>query len=109
MYLVISGKVLTLDLTNTGGSDASIQSLLLNWAAANKKLLKVKLDGFTLWDTKASPSSVSINTWKGALADRTIGAGQTLQLRFEFEDNASTVLGDYGLQIDFGGGLQTLI
>jgi len=104
---VVSGKVITLDLTNTGTTPVSIESLMLNWAASSKKLLKVKLDGFTLWDTKDSPTSVTIDTWKGKLADRTIGAGETLKITLEFEANAT--LTGLDLQVDFGSGPQDLI
>ena len=105
----IKDKKLTIELTNTGGTLATIQKIDFAWPAGNKKLKKVKNGKPTIFDAGASPSSVSITTFKGNLSDRQIPAGGKVRLTFEFETNANADKTLYDLAIDFGAGLVTFI
>ncbi len=106
--LSLSGKKLSLDLTNTSDSGfAILERLMLNWASGNKELAAIRINGNIIFDSKTKWSSVGIEitNWKGSELLRYIGAGQTVKLELEFKVNASTNLGLYDLQFGFGNRL----
>ena len=108
--LVFEGKTFSIDLTNNAAAAVTIDRIQLGWPANIRKLRKIKVNGATVYDTKTNPPTALIDLWKdGSLADRTIGPGETITLTFEFERDVSTDIGEYGLSIDFGQGLQVFI
>jgi hypothetical protein len=100
--VTVKDKTVTIPLTDGGGSASTLVGLKLTWPSGNKRLLSVKLNAPTLWDTKASPTSVTITTWKGHLADRQIPGGGKKSLVLSFEANAAKT--GYTLLLDFGAG-----
>ncbi len=101
---------MSVDLANNGAEAVTIQQLLLNWVRSNKKLRTITgAGGEVIYDSRTGGTSVLIDTWICDSSLRTIGAGQTLTLTFEFEKTASDSEGDYGLSIDFGDGLQVFL
>lgn len=108
--IVFAGVTMSVDLANNGAEAVTIQQLLLNWVRSNKKLRTITgAGGEVIYDSRTGGTSVLIDTWIGDSSLRTIGAGQTLTLTFEFEKTASDSEGDYGLSIDFGDGLQVFL
>ena len=71
----------------------------------NLKLLKVKLDGVTLFDKKLTGPTATVpngSGWKGNLDDRTITGGDVGLLRFEFEKDAAPA--SYIITVNFESG-----
>ena len=100
--VTLKDRTVTILLTDNGSVAATLAGLKLTWPAGNKKLQQVKLDGATIFDKKAAPTSATITTWKGHLQDRQIKAGGTRKLVLVFEAKAATT--GYSLQLDFGAG-----
>jgi hypothetical protein len=105
----IDKRKLTIALTNDGTAAATIGALDFDWPAGNKKLRHIEQGGSMLFDKKTAPTTVTVSTWKGSLADRQIPAGGTLTLTFEFEATANTTAAAYHMAIDFGGGFVDLL
>jgi hypothetical protein len=108
----ISGKNVDFRLLNFG-ADQVMDTIDIIWPVdPNKQLLKVKLDGTTLWDKKAkvSPTTISSPDWKGNAGNRTVTAGDIGLLRFEFEKNVALAgSGLYSVTIHFVGGGSTTV
>jgi hypothetical protein len=107
--LVISGKTVSVTLTNNGAGSVDIDSLFALWPAANGKLAKLKAGGVVLFDAGATGTSTTITSFKGTLANRTIAAGASVVLTFEFANNAGTNPADYDFLIDVGDGISVTI
>ncbi len=95
---------MSLLVTNEGSSTVKLSRLSLQWPSSNHALVKVFVEGATVFDTKTGGTSVTISTWKGHDKDRQIGPGKSVHLRFQFEGDASTNASLYALSCDFGGG-----
>jgi len=91
-------------LKNNGSGPCTIEQLKLDWPAADKKLKTIKNGGATLFGTASAPTTLTVSVWKGTVAQRTIPAGGTLTLTFEFETNVNKSAALYDLFIDCGGG-----
>jgi len=101
--LTFDDKKVDWQITNYGDDPLTISSIYLEWPESNKKLMKVKLDGVEIFSPDLSPTSATIDSgWKGSISDRTIGAGETSTLRFEFERSASSYPNDYVIKVQFG-------
>ena len=96
---------LVVQLTNTGTTAVTLESLQLTWPSANKALKKVRMGGVTIFDVKTPPGQISISAWKGAASARTLAVGESLRLEIEFEHGAVKTLSSYDLTADFGAGL----
>lgn len=103
--VVVKDRNVDLSLTSFGSAQV-IDSIDVTWpAGTNKKLKKVKLDGATLFDTALSGGSQTVpgtGAWKGSQSDRTVTAGGTGPVRFEFESNAAPT--GYAIVVHFVGG-----
>ncbi|MEK9139024.1 MAG: hypothetical protein AAB393_18045, partial [Bacteroidota bacterium] len=94
-----------LSLTNKGACPVTISSISISWPAANGKLKEVELDGHEIFDHDRMPTSTVINSgWKGSASKRTIKAGHTEVLEFEFDKTASTKASLYTIQVQFAEG-----
>ena len=105
--LSFSGRNMTFTVTNSGGTDAVLSQIALNWPAINGKLHAV-LFGATVVDTVADIAGTS-TTLSGAqliadAAKRTIKAGTSVLITVQFTANAATDVTLYGGTFDFGNG-----
>jgi hypothetical protein len=103
--LTFSGRQVSWQITNGGADPLAISSIYLMWPTLNKKEVKVMLDGVEIYSPDLLPPSATINSgWKGTVAARTIGPGETSTLTFEFETTASINQSAYriGVQSDVG-------
>lgn len=104
--MILSGKKVAFVLTNNSYYDLDIDAISVVWpSATNGKLAKIKLDGATLFDAGATGSSTTISLFKGSLAQRTIEAGESVTIEFEFANNVNLNQALYDFVIDFGGGV----
>ena len=101
----VKDRVLSVDLTNHGSTSVTLSQVSLAWPSANQRLVKVQLEGATIFDVKTSGTSAVITSWKGSAKDREIRGGETLTLKLQFEADAETDVSLYGVSCDFGGGL----
>jgi|GEM_PF-4527818 len=101
----VSGKTLTVQITNNSTAMATLESLNLLWPGVpNGSLERVKLGAAAIYDKATAPPTTLIQTWKGTLAQRSVLIGQTVTLTLEFRNNASANLAGYGLVLDLGDG-----
>jgi predicted Rdx family selenoprotein len=102
----VSGKTVKRSINNPTTVKATVTGISVCWPAANKKLLKIKLDGAVIWDKKSTSNVFCITIPESKLVKdkkkRTIDPNKTRVFTLEFEKNASTNLNDYTLTIDFG-------
>ena len=92
-------------ITNLGSSPVTIDGLEITWPAVNDVLKKIKLDGGTIYDPDLPPASASVSSgWSGDVLDRQIPAGETFQLRFEFEEDVDLDVALYDLEVEFAEG-----
>ena len=101
---VVSGKVLSLTLTNTGGSSVNLTSILADWATKNGKLMDVKIRGTKIYDVDTRAPEANITSFLGSANLRILGAGTSITLVFDFEKNADTVLSNYDFTFGFSDG-----
>lgn len=103
--LTFNGKQVSWKITNNGAGPQDISSIYLAWPSVNKKEMKVMLDGVEIYSPDLVAPSATINSgWKGTVAARTIGAGKTATLTFEFESNACTDQSSYTINVQFSSG-----
>ena len=101
--LKIKKKNVEWEITNNGCDPLIISSIELTWPASNGNLKKVKLGEETIFEQELPPPSATINSgWEGEPKDRTIDAGKTEKLKFEFENDAGTNQDDYAIRVEFG-------
>lgn len=104
--LEVKDKQVKVTIMNSGGADAVLTALTLNWpAATNGKLMQVKLDGDIVYDNPDIAGGVASLGAGQLVADpnkRTITKGQSDVLFFIFEKNASTNLANYASTATFG-------
>jgi serine/threonine-protein kinase len=97
--LGVSGKVVSLDITNDGAASVTISHAFLDWPVANGSLRKVRLGGSLLWNAVDSSPPSDVVPYKG---NPTIsGGGTTKKLSFEFEVTAAGT--GYDLQVELVG------
>ena len=103
--LTFSGKQVSWKITNNGAEPQDISSIYLAWPSVNKKEMKVLLNGVEIYSPDLAAPSATINSgWKGTVAARTIGAGKTATLTFEFETTACTDQSGYTIDVQFSSG-----
>ena len=101
----VSGKTLTVQLTNNSTTMATLESLNLQWPSVpNGSLQRVKMGGAMIYDKITAPPTTLIQSWKGTTAQRSILVGQTVTLTLEFRNNATATLAAYQLALDLGDG-----
>ncbi len=96
-----ASKKVNVPITNNTGSKVTISEIFAQWPNSNGKLMKVTLDGTTIYDTPdVAPPSVTLNSQLVADANkRSINSGATETLTLEFQNNASL---PQDLKIKFG-------
>ena len=103
--LTFSGKRVSWKITNNGAGPQDISSIYLAWPSVNKKEMKVMLNDVEIYSPDLAAPSATINSgWKGTVASRTVGAGKTATLTFEFESNACTDQSGYTINVQFSSG-----
>lgn len=98
----VDGQQVEWRITNKSASSVRIDEIYLNWPGANKGLVKIELGGDAIWDKKDdSPPTHITSGWKSGVS-RTIGAGQSRTLMFQFDDEAKT--SGYKLEVGLDNG-----
>ncbi len=76
-------------LTNVGDQDATIASVTVSWPEENGALQKMELTK-TFYQQSLDPASATISSgWKGKVADRRIGSGQSEVFKLQFAHTAA--------------------
>lgn len=86
--LQFNHKKASIQLTNSGDTDLTIENILLNWSAVNGNLKKIKLGRRTIYRERTAPSTAMIDEFNGSSSSRTIVAGETLTLSLKFPRTA---------------------
>lgn len=85
-------------ITNESSQTILISEIYLDWPSDNEQLKKIKLGKKTIWDKQDQlPPTYISSDWKGGEKNREIKPGKTVDLIFEFDNNAA--LNDYLLVI----------
>ena len=94
-------KSATFSVTNNGTADVTIESIMLDWADRNGGLRKIRIGGETIYRSYdyGETSDATIDTFRGSDALRTIEAGETINIKFIFENYVSADLSQYSLSI----------
>jgi len=103
---VFSKNKMMVTVTNNGTGTAVINEMDFNWDSSNKKLKKIKGDKITLYDVDTSHSaagiSIGLADWEaGSESIRTLSAGESMVLKFEFERDAQEDASAYSLVLYF--------
>ena len=108
----IEDKKIKWKLSNSGGADATIDTLIVSWPG-DGELKKVKFDGSDILKDVllSSPATITSDEWLKELKDRTLDAGDSgkkLELEFdaEFPDGKDQPPGDFDLTIEFEQGCE---
>lgn len=103
---VFSKNKMMVTITNTGAGSAVINEMNFNWDSGNKKLKKIKSDRITIFDVDTSHTeagiSIGVGDWEAStLGARTLSAGESIVLKFEFERDAEKDASQYSLIMYF--------
>ncbi|KAA3642812.1 MAG: hypothetical protein DWQ07_20005 [Chloroflexi bacterium] len=93
-------------IINNSPSTITISQLLLEWPEDNEELIKIELNDDAIWDQKDTepPSNIPAESgWKLGV-DRVIGVGQSLEIMFQFDEDAES--GDYNTTLTFDNACQ---
>jgi hypothetical protein len=101
--ITISSDKAKFDITNGGGSTATISRIEITWPDnPNDKLKEVKLGSSKIWDVQDNTPPTDIQSdWKSG-SDRTLSAGSTKTLEFKFDQNAGS--SGYTITVTFDNG-----
>jgi hypothetical protein len=104
--VTFGSKQVKVKLTNTGTSTITLSEISLTFPqGTNGNLTKVKLGGNTLFSgLRTSPTTFTSANLGSNVANKSITAGTTRELLFEFAKTPSKNLGDYSGLIKFGDG-----
>jgi uncharacterized repeat protein (TIGR01451 family) len=106
--LTFKDREARLDVTNHGAADVFITSIEISFPQATNGLLKkIKRDGDTIYDPSPDLGSPVVVTEAQFVSDankRKVKAGETDQIRFEFQNTASTDPGAYVITVTFSDG-----
>ncbi len=95
----VNGQTISWTITNDSATNATINAITINWPSGNDYLDSITLGGETIWDQQDNlPPTVVDASWKGN-ASRTIGAGSTMTITFQFGEAAAS--SGYDLNIQF--------
>jgi serine/threonine protein kinase len=84
----VDGQQVQWRITNKSAESVRIDEIYLNWPGINGGLVKIELGGDAIWDKKDdSPPTHITSGWKSGVS-RTIGAGQSRILMFQFDNEA---------------------
>lgn len=97
-----SGSKIWWPLTNGTASTILLIQFDLSWPFA-ENLDKAEMDGQNFWDgTAYSPASIN-SGWSGGASKRQVSAGQTRQVRFDFDQDPVPATG-YSVTLTFDNG-----
>ena len=101
--LAIKDKEVKWKVTNNGDMPLLIEKISITWPVANGALDEVKrgADVIHKGDFNAPGATIS-DGWDGGAGKRTVGVGQTAELKFEFKNNAASDA--YTIMVDFDQG-----
>lgn len=72
----------------------------------NEELIKIELGGNAIWDQKDNSAPTYISSgWKSG-ESRTVGAGSSQPLLFQFDEEAGSSSSDCNLRIDLDNGCE---
>jgi len=93
------GQAVLWDLSNPSSTSVTITRIVLDWPAANVRLDRIRFDGSSIWngDDDSPPSDVEPGT-----GNRTLGAGSSKGLRFQFEADAQATGYEVQLHMNLG-------
>jgi serine/threonine protein kinase len=94
----VSGQEVSWSLYNGGTGVVEIFKIYLNWPSENSELTIIELGGVPIWDKKRSPPTLIVGGWISG-ADRTIGSGNSKNLKFVFDQVAQP--SPYSLKVTF--------
>lgn len=95
--MTFHGKRVTVQLTNTTDQAVVLERLDLEWARANGKLDKVKLDGVPIHHRDLRPASASITEFRGQEWRRTLAPGETVNLVLVFRNKVRPIAAEYSV------------
>ena len=96
-------------VTNNGDMPLVIKRITITWPTANGLLDEVRRDADVVHRGNFNaPSAVITSGWDGAASKRTVGVGQTDELKFIFKNKAATNA-DYTITLDFDQGCSVSI
>jgi hypothetical protein len=99
---VFSAKTVVITFNNTTASAQVLSSLYLTWPqATNGNLQSVKMGANTIFNTSTKGGNVTIFTFSGTQAQRTIAAGASQTMTFTFQNNVNTNANNYTGQATF--------
>jgi len=91
-----SGKTVTVTFQNQTTSAQVLTALAITWPqATNGNLNNIKLGGTTIYNTPTGGGSLSTSSLLGTTAQRTIAAGASATLTFNFANNVNTTASNY--------------
>ena len=91
-----SGKTVTITFQNQTTSAQVLTALAITWPqATNGNLNNIKLGGTTIYNTPTGGGSLSTSSLLGTTAQRTIAAGASATLTFNFANNVNTTASNY--------------
>ena len=74
-------------ITNEGEADITLDSITIVWPTENGELRKIRLDGVVIDNLDHPASSTAVSSgWMGVVGDRVFAPHESLELKFEFEN-----------------------
>ncbi|MFT5052295.1 MAG: hypothetical protein ACI8QZ_003728 [Chlamydiales bacterium] len=103
-------KKITLDLVSISSEDAVLESFSISANTANEDIKKLKLDNEEIWKENSGvelpTGTLTLN--KGSTGDRTLDAGESPELKIEFDDDEDGTL-TYTLVLNFTDGTSSTL
>ena len=91
-----SSTKVTITFQNNAAVDQVLTALAMTWPqATNGNLNNIKLGGTTIYNTPTGGGSLSTSSLLGTTAQRTIAAGASATLTFNFANNVNTTASNY--------------
>jgi len=91
-----SAKTVTITFKNNTNSGQVLTALSITWPqATNGNLNNIKLGGTTIYNTSTGGGSLTTSSLLGTTAQRTIAAGASATLTFNFANNVNTTASSY--------------
>ena len=108
----VKDKQVKITVANNAANDVFLSDVLLNWPAANGKLMKVKSGGDVVYDNPDISGGSAHLTLAQLVADqnkRKLGHNSSEVITLEFEHNADPVLANYSSTLTFGNCVITIL
>ncbi len=104
-YRKFDGKQIEWRVPNVGGDPITLQELSVNWPRINGQLVKVKLEGATLYDgRREAPVTTIADGWPADIKNRRILPGNTGKLELEFSSDIDREQEAHSIIVEFSEG-----